>query len=98
MSFGRVPEYQMPYEDRVTEEAWAIASSKKVYEKSGSKWQPWKLNIVSVEVADLVSGKKPDLEIILPDEEDYHWARQRVDSRIEESKYRLALLQKSLRP
>lgn len=60
MSFGRVPEYKMSYEDRVTEEAGAIASS-----------------------------KKRGLEITLPDEEDYLWAKDRVDSSIEESKYRL---------
>ncbi len=92
---GRTPEYQMPYEDRLTEEAWAIASSKRAYEMSGSKWEPWKLDLVSVNVADIISGEKRELEITLPDEKDYHWAKQRVDLRIEYSKYCLARLQRA---
>ena len=85
----------MPYEDRVTEEAWAISSSKEEYEKNGSKWEPWKLNLVSVNIADLISGKKGGLKITLPDEEDYVWAKEKVDSIIEESKYRLARLKRA---
>lgn len=76
------PEYRMSYDDRLTEEAWAIAKSKKAYEERGSKWEPWKLNLVTVSIADILSGKKPGLEIVVPDDENYYWARQKVDSDI----------------
>lgn len=93
MTFGKTPEHRLSYEDRLTEEAWAIASSKIAYERMGSKWAPWKLNVVTVGLADLMSGKKPDLEIIVPDEEDHYWAKERVDLRIKESLYSLTRLQ-----
>lgn len=77
----------MSYDDRLIEEAWAIARSKKAYESDGIKWEPWMFNVVTVYIADILSGKKPNLDINVPDEEDYKYARERVDSRIEDSRY-----------
>mgnify|MGYP003394333808 CR=1 FL=1 len=95
MTFRGTPEYKLPYEDRLTEETWAIAGSKRAYAMSGSKWEPWKLNLVTVNLADVLSGRKEGLDITIPDEDDYNWARQRVDMRIDESLYCLDRLKRA---
>lgn len=87
------PEYKMSYEDRVREETWAIASSKIAYEREGSKWAPCKLNLVVFRLADV--GKPHDVELTIPDEEDYFWAKERVDRRIEESRYCFGRIQRA---
>jgi hypothetical protein len=95
VSYEIAPEYRMSYDDRLTEEAWAIARSKRIYEAEGRKWEPWMLNIVTINLADIVSGEKAGLEIDIPEEEDYYHARQRVDAEIEEGRYRFARLKRA---
>lgn len=95
MNYERVPGYKMSYVDRLREEAWAIAKTRRACENTGRKWQAWDLNMVSVSVADILSGKKRELEIDIPDEEDYKYARERVDSRIELSRRSFARLKKA---
>ncbi len=87
MNYERAPEYKMSYEDRLTEEAWAIARTRKMLESEGRKWEPWTVNVVTIKFADLLSGKTPELQIDVPDETDYQHARKRVDGRIEYSRY-----------
>ena len=90
----RTPEYKMPYDDRLTEEAWRIAHTRKVYEQRGGNWQPWSLNVVSINMADIVEGKPREIDITIPKEEDYRYARDRIDIEIEDRIYRFHRLQR----
>lgn len=91
----RVPEYRMPYEDRMREEAWAIARSREECRKHGIEWKSWMLNVVAVNVAELLSGRRPELKITIPTEEDYFWAKQRIDAYIEDRNYRFTRQQRA---
>lgn len=87
----------MPYDDRLTEEAWRIAHTRKVYKQVGGNWQPWSLNVVSVNMANIANGKPRQLDILditVPDEEDYRYARARVNAKIEDRIYRFHRLQR----
>ncbi len=95
MNYERLPEYRMSYEDRLTEEAWAIARSRRTYESEGIKWNPRMLNVASINLADVLAGKRPDLEIDIPEGTDYKYARERVDEAIELSRYSFARLKRA---
>lgn len=95
MNYERIPEYRMSYEDRLTEEAWAIARTRRECESRGTKWEPWMLNVVTIRIADLLSGKRPDLEIDVPEDIDYKYARERMDERVELSRYSFERLKRT---
>lgn len=95
MNYERVPGYKMPYEDRLTEEAWGIAKTRRAHEESGRVWQPWNLNEATIRVADILDDKKRELEIDVPSEEDYKYAKERVDLRIDLSRRSFSRLKRA---